>query len=46
MSRAVSHIIWVSDCDADLMLFALIACIIIPSRIDVFYEYEGSGSDY
>jgi hypothetical protein len=36
MSRVVSHIIWASDCVADLMLVALIACIIIPSRIDVF----------
>jgi len=46
MSRAVSHIIWASDCDADLMLVALIACIIVPSIIDIFYKYEGRGSDW
>ena len=36
MSRAVFNIIWASDCVADLMLATFIACIIIPSRIDVF----------
>ena len=43
MSRAVFHIIWASDCVADLMLATFIACIIIPSRIDVFSLIWGKG---
>jgi hypothetical protein len=38
MSRVVLNItcIWASDCVADLMLDALIACIIIPSELMFF----------
>jgi len=43
MCRADSHIIWASDCDAGLMLVALIACIIVPSIIDVLLQIWGKG---
>ena len=38
LCRADSHIIWASDCDAGLMLVALIECIIVPSIIDVLLQ--------
>jgi hypothetical protein len=38
MCRADSHIIWASDCDAGLMLVALIACITVPSIIDILLQ--------